>query len=40
MDFIKELEIIFTDLWNYFYVFLCNLWDQEVNEDLIVKDYV
>ena len=40
MDFIKELEIIFTDLWNYFYVFLCNLWDQEVNEDWLVKDYV
>ena len=40
MDIIKEIEIILTDLWNYFYVFLCNLWDQEVNEDLIVKDYV
>lgn len=37
-DFIKNIEMIFTDLWNYLYVFLCNLWDSEVNEDWIVKD--
>ena len=37
-DFIKQLEIGFTDLWNYFYVFLCHLWDKDVDEDLIVKD--
>lgn len=37
-DFIKQIEMVFTDLWNYFYVFLCNLWDENVNEDWIVKD--
>jgi len=37
-EFFKKIELIFTDLWNYFYVFLCNLWDEEVDEDLIVKD--
>ncbi len=36
-DFIKQIEIVFVDLWNYFYVFLCNLWDEELNEDWIVK---
>lgn len=36
--FIKEIEKIFIDLWNYFYVFLCNIvWNEEVNEDWIVK---
>lgn len=37
-DFIKQIEMIFTDLWNYFYVFLCNLWDEDLNEDWIVED--
>ena len=36
-DFIKNIETILTDLWNYLYVFLCNLWDKDVEEDLIVK---
>lgn len=37
-DFIKQIEMIFTDLWNYFYVFLCNLWDEDVNDNWIVED--
>ena len=36
-DFFKQIEMIFTDLWNYFYVFLCNFWDEKVDEELIVK---
>ena len=36
-DFIKNIEAIFTDFWNYIYVFLCHLWDKDVDEDLIVK---
>ncbi len=36
-DFIKQIEIVFIDLWNYFYVLLCNLWDEELNEDWIVE---
>ena len=37
-DFIKQHEIVFTDLWNYFNVFLCHLWDKDVDDALIVKD--
>lgn len=37
-NFIATIEMIFTDLWNYFYVFLCQLWDEDVNEDWIVRD--
>ena len=37
-DFIKELESFFTDLWHYCYVFLRNLWDKDVDEELIVKN--
>ena len=37
-NFIATIELIFTDLWNYFYVFLCHLWDKDVDENLIVKD--
>lgn len=36
-DFIKQIEVVLTDLWNYFYVFLCHIWDEEVNDDLIVE---
>lgn len=36
-DFIKTIEMVLTDLWNYLYVLLCNLWDEDVNEDLIVE---
>ena len=36
-DFIKTIEMVLTDLWNYFYVFLCNLWDKDVDGDLIVE---
>lgn len=35
-DFIRQIEIVFEDLWNYFYIFLCNLWDESVNEDWIL----
>ena len=35
-DFFKYLERELTNLWNYFYRFLCNLLGEEVNEDWIV----
>lgn len=35
-DFLKQVEIILIDMWNYLYRFLCHLTDQEVNDDLIV----
>lgn len=36
--FIENLEMVLTDLWNYLYAFLCNLWDEDVNQDWIVQD--
>ncbi len=35
-EFFKQIEVMFIDMWNYLYRFLCHLWDEEVNEDWIV----
>lgn len=35
-DFFAILEIIFVDMWNALYKFLCGLMGEEVNPDWIV----
>ncbi len=35
-DFLKQIEIILIDMWNYLYRFLCHLHGEDVNDDWIV----
>ena len=39
-DFLKQIEVILIDMWNYLYKFLCHLTDTEVKEDWSVDPSV
>ncbi len=39
-DIFKYIEEILVDLWNKLYVLLCDVWDEEVDEDLFLKPTV
>ncbi len=38
MDIVREIELMLIELWNKLYVFLCDYFEVEVNEDWFVQD--